>query len=99
MTFLAKLTWFLIGLLLFCFAILAVNQEAVALRFLAWQTPELSLFWWLLLAFVVGLLTGGASIGLMSVRHRLHERSLARQLAASQQEIGRLKTPTADTSH
>lgn len=99
MTLLARLAWILIGVLLFCFAVLAVNQEAVALRFLAWRTPEISLFWWLLLAFVAGLVVGGTSIGLVSIRHRLHERTLARQLAASQQELVRLKTPTADGSH
>lgn len=93
MGFLAKLTWFLIGLLVFCFAVLAVNQEAAALKFLVWRTPEISLFWWLLLAFVIGLIVGATSVALVSLKHRLNERSLARQLAASQQEIVRLKTP------
>jgi uncharacterized integral membrane protein len=93
--FLAKLTWFLIGLLVFCFAVLAVNQDSAALRFLVWRTPEISLFWWLLLAFVSGLVVGGASVGLVSIKHRLNERSLARQLASSQQELVRLKTPGA----
>lgn len=93
MTWLAKLVWFLIGLFLFCFAVLAVNQEMVALRFLVWRTPELSLFWWLLLAFVAGLVIGGASMGLVSLRHRMNARTLARQLAASQQEVVRLKSP------
>jgi uncharacterized integral membrane protein len=95
MAFLAKLAWFLIGLLLFCFAVLAVNQEAAALRFLVWRSPEISLFWWLLLAFVAGLLVGGITVWLASVKHRLNARSLARQLAASQQEVARLKTPSA----
>ena len=92
MGFLAKLAWFVIGLVVFCFAVLAVNQDQTALRFLVWQTPEISLFWWLLLAFAVGLTVGGVSIGLVSLKHRLNERALARQLAASQQEIERLKT-------
>jgi len=97
MNFLAKLTWFLIGLLVFCFAMLAVNQETAALRFLVWQSPEYSLFWWLLLAFVIGLVVGGTTVGLVSLRHRLNERSLARQLTASQQELLRLKTPPVST--
>jgi len=95
MGFLAKLIWFAIGLLVFCFAILAVNQDETALRFLVWSTAPVSLFWWLLLAFVLGLVVGGTSVALVSLKHRLHERSLGRQLAASQQELVKLKTPSA----
>lgn len=40
------------------FAIVAVNQEPVKLRFLIWETPEWSVFWWLLAAFVSGGLVG-----------------------------------------
>jgi len=91
MRFLTKLIWIILGLVLFCFAMLAVNQEHVALRFLVWETPEHSLFWWLLLAFVLGLLVGSVSVGIVALKHRLHERALGKQLARSQQETTRLK--------
>jgi uncharacterized integral membrane protein len=91
MGLLRKLTGIVVGLFLFCFAMLAVNQDHVAVRFLGWQTGEYSLFWWLLLAFVSGLLLGSISIGLVSLKHRRHERSLARQLLGSQAETSRLK--------
>lgn len=93
MSFLARLGWFLVGLVVFGFAVMAVNQEQTSLRFLVWETPSISLFWWLLLAFVAGLVVGGMTVGLVSLRHRLRARTLARQLAASEQEIARLKTP------
>ena len=94
MTFLARIAWFLVGLVVFSFAVLAVNQDQSALRFLVWQTPAISLFWWLLLAFVAGLLVGGATVGLISLKHRLRARTLARQLALSEQEVTRLKYPS-----
>jgi uncharacterized integral membrane protein len=93
MGYLSRLAWFCIGLLVFSFAVLAVNQEQIALRFLAWETPAASLFWWILLGFVTGLVVAGVSSGLVTLRHRRAERSLARQLAAAQQEIERLKPP------
>lgn len=89
---LARLLWFLIGLLVFCFAILAVNQDPASLRFLVWRSPEASLFWWLLAAFVLGLLVGGAAITLLSVRGRMRERTLSRELSAQQRELDRLKS-------
>jgi len=94
MTFLARIAWFLVGLVVFSFAVLAVNQDQAALRFLVWQTPAVSLFWWLLLAFVTGLVVGGTTVGLLSLKHRLRARTLARQLALAQQELTRLKPPT-----
>jgi len=92
---LSRIVWVLIGIAVFCFAILAVNQEHAALKFLVWQTPEISLFWWLLLAFVLGLVVGGTTVGLVSLKHRFHERALARELAEAQRELGRLKIPAA----
>ena len=89
---LVKFVWFLIGVLLFCLAILAVNQETAALRFLVWRTPELSLFWWLLAAFALGLIVGGTAISLLTLTGRVRERSLRRQLAAAERELERLKT-------
>jgi hypothetical protein len=41
------------------FAALSVNQYEMALNFAIWQTPfVLSMFWWLLAAFLIGLLVG-----------------------------------------
>ncbi|NBC22210.1 MAG: DUF1049 domain-containing protein, partial [Gammaproteobacteria bacterium] len=62
---LAKLFWAALAIVLFFFALLAVNQGQVALRFLSWETPELSVFWWLLVAFFLGALVTAAGFGLV----------------------------------
>lgn len=94
MKFLIRLCWVLLGVMLFCFALLAVNQTQVALRFLSWQTPEVSVFWWLLAAFVTGLLAGALGVGLSSLRLRLRQRSLGRELQASKGELQKLRALT-----
>jgi uncharacterized membrane protein YciS (DUF1049 family) len=84
---LGKLLWAAAAIVLFVFALLAVNQGSIALRFLNWQTPEISVFWWLLAAFVLGL--GCASLGysVAAIRSRLRERSLNRQLEEFRREL------------
>jgi len=62
------------------FGLLAVNQTPVSLRFLIWETPSVSLFWWLLLAFVFGLLVGSVSAVIGGMRRRARQR--AREQAA-----------------
>lgn len=83
---LTRLAALLVGIAIFAFALLAVNQSPVALKFLIWQTPVVSLYWWLLLAFVAGLLLGAASAGLSILRLRRRLRLLER--AAAQPGVG-----------
>ena len=83
---LTRLAALLVGIAIFAFALLAVNQSPVALKFLIWQTPVVSLYWWLLLAFVAGLLLGAASAGLSILRLRRRLRLLER--AAAQPSVG-----------
>ena len=89
---LAKLFWAVLAILLFCFALLAVNQGQVALRFLSWETPEVSVFWWLLLAFFLGVAVTSAGFGLVTLRLRLRQRSLGKQLEAADRELKALRT-------
>ncbi len=88
---LAKLFWAVLAILLFCFALLAVNQGQVALRFLSWQTPEVSVFWWLLLAFFLGAAVTAIGLGLVTLRLRMRQRSLGKQLEASDRELQALR--------
>jgi uncharacterized integral membrane protein len=77
---LVKLFWVVFAILLFVFAVLAVNQDAVALRLLSWRSPEISVFWWMLLSFTLGVVLAGIGFGLMSMRLRWrHRRELAAQ--------------------
>ncbi len=94
MKFLIRMCWVLLAVALFCFALLAVNQDQVTLRFLSWQTPEVSVFWWLLAAFLLGLILGSVAVGLGSLRLRLKQRSLGRELQASRGELQKLRALT-----
>jgi uncharacterized integral membrane protein len=58
------------------FAIVAVNQEPVKLRFLMWESPQWSVFWWLLVAFVTGGLIGHLLALLSTIPLRLENRRL-----------------------
>jgi uncharacterized membrane protein YciS (DUF1049 family) len=91
---LAKLFWAALAIVLFFFALLAVNQGQVALRFLSWETPELSVFWWLLVAFLLGALVTAAGFGLVTLRLRLRERRLGKELEASNRELEKLRDLT-----
>lgn len=59
---------------LFLFALIAVNQEEVSIRFLAWRTPEWSLFWWLLIAFSAGVAVGALALLPARIRSTLRQR-------------------------
>ncbi|MGA1372596.1 MAG: lipopolysaccharide assembly protein LapA domain-containing protein [Pseudomonadales bacterium] len=72
---------YLLALLVVLFGLLAVNQAPVALRLLIWESPAISLFWWLLLAFVVGMLVGGVSATVAGFRRRARQRVRAQSRA------------------
>ena len=65
---------------LFLLALLAVNQEQVSIRFLAWRTPEWSLFWWLLIAFLAGAAVGVLTLLPARARSALQTRRLRKEV-------------------
>lgn len=75
-------------LALFLLAVIAVNQEQVSIRFLAWRTPEWSLFWWLLIAFSAGVLIGALAMLPARTKSAWESRRLRKQIrqARSEQE-------------
>jgi uncharacterized integral membrane protein len=77
-------------------AVLAVvdNRSRVALHFLNWTTPEVSLYWWLVGAFALGVTVGWLGAGVQILRVRAGTRQLKRELSCSQAELERSKTPT-----
>jgi uncharacterized membrane protein YciS (DUF1049 family) len=95
MSWLSRLLWGALALAAFLFAALAVNQSPVSLRFMIWETPEVSVFWWLLLAFAAGLAVGLAGASLVSVRARFRQRALSRKLATSEKAVRQLQDPSA----
>lgn len=89
MGWLARLFWAVAAIVAFLFAALAVNQEAIALKFMVWQSPELSVFWWLLLAFGLGLALGLLGTAWATARLKLRNRRLNKQLNEAQAALGR----------
>ena len=71
---------------LFLFAVIAVNQEQVSIRFLNWRSPELSLYWWLLIAFLAGAAVGAAALLPGRARSALRNRRLRKALNESNQQ-------------
>ena len=65
---------------LFLFAVVAVNQEQVSIRFLTWRSPEWSLYWWLLIAFLAGAAVGAAALLPGRAKGALHIRRLRKAL-------------------
>ncbi len=91
MAWLIRLFWAALALLVFFFAALAVNQGHIALEFLIWRTPEISVFWWLLVAFALGLLIGITGLTLISMKQGLRNRRLTKQLGERDQELQKLR--------
>ena len=94
MNWLARLFWAVLAIILFFLAALAVNQDPVALHFLIWQTPQWSVFWWLLAAFGLGLLLGLLGITVLTTKLSLRNRKLTRQLGNAEQELHKVRNLT-----
>ena len=67
------------------------NRDHVALHFLAWTTPSISIYWWLVIAFALGVMVGWISAGVRVVRAVAGNRRLRRDLDRSQSELERAK--------
>jgi uncharacterized integral membrane protein len=87
-SWLKSLFFFCLLLLVFLFAALAVNQQQVALSFVSWQTPfTLSIFWWLLMALVLGIVLGWFYNLVRHLPLRMQVRKLKKALAAAEQAL------------
>ncbi len=91
MAWLIRLFWAALALLVFFFAALAVNQGHIALEFLIWRTPEISVFWWLLVAFALGMFTAISGFTLISMKQGLRNRRLTKQLDERDEELQKLR--------
>jgi hypothetical protein len=66
----------------------------VALRFLSWESPEVSVFWWLLLAFFLGAGVSAVGFALVTLRLRMQQRRGERELNAARKEVDKLRQLT-----
>ncbi len=92
MRWISRFFWLLFLLVVFLFTVLTVNQQEVSLEFLRWRTPELSVFWWLMIAFAIGLVLGFAVASVSTVKHLLRERKLSKTVDARDRELESLRT-------
>ncbi|MFT7652152.1 MAG: putative integral membrane protein [Limisphaerales bacterium] len=95
MKWLKTLVLILAMLLLGVGAALSQNQQEIHLAFAIWKTPfPLSVFWWLLAAFVIGVSFAVLTGLWASTKRRLELRKLRRELAQATAEIERLRDVT-----
>ncbi len=98
MNWLRNLVVLAAALIAFLGAALAVNQQQISLNFAIWETPfALSVFWWLLAAFALGLLFGLLNAIWVNVRHRLQNRKLRQSLAQANAELERLRSLSVES--
>lgn len=79
-------------------SVLAVidNRGVVALHFLSWATPEISIYWWLVGAFAIGVTVGWISAGVRVLRALSGNRRLRRDLDRSKTELERFKSESSN---
>ncbi len=96
MTLLKTLFFISVLILVFLFAALAVNQQQVALSFVGWQTPfTLSIFWWLFMALLLGILLGWLYNLVRHLPLRLQVRKLKKSLAVAEQALAEISSVAA----
>ena len=96
MTLLKTLFFISVLILVFIFAALAVNQQQVALSFVGWQTPfTLSIFWWLFMALLLGVLLGWLYNLVRHLPLRLQVRRLKKSLAVAEQALAETSSVAA----
>lgn len=93
MTFIKKLLVGVVALILFLLALLvaADNSNEVSLQFLEWQTWVWPISWWMLLAFVTGVLFGTVLNLVSNTRLRLDVRRANKAAAGRTRELDQAK--------
>ena len=89
MTFIKKLLLGLVAIVLFLLALLvaADNSNEVSLQFLEWQTWVWPISWWMLLAFVTGVIFGTVLNLVSNTRLRLDVRKANKAAAGRTREL------------
>ena len=94
MKWLKSLVLLVVVLLAFGLALLGStsNTEEVTLNFAVWETPRsLPIYWWLLIAFVIGITLGFVNAVWLNLKYRVEVRKLKQNLAQTTAEVERLR--------
>ena len=100
MGFIKKTSFLFIALVAFLVALLASadNSEEVALRFLEYESSVWPISWWMISAFVVGVVFGNLLNVVSNTRLRIEARSERKIAQGRTQDLDKSKTQTkADT--
>ncbi|MBT3624285.1 MAG: LapA family protein [Gammaproteobacteria bacterium] len=89
MGFIKKTLFLFIALVAFLVALLAAadNSAEVALRFLEYETPVWPISWWMISAFVVGVIFGNLLNVVSNTRLRMDARRARKTAAGRTQEL------------
>jgi uncharacterized integral membrane protein len=93
MNLLKKSVFWFVAVIVFLVALLAAadNSEEVALRFLSFETPVWPISWWMLLAFVVGVLFGNLLNLVSNTRLRMNARSASKTAEVRARELDQVR--------
>lgn len=90
MNWLKTLALIVTMLVFFVLALAAMvgNHQELPLRFASLETPvSLSVFWWLMLAFLLGLALGLLNGAWFNMKRRLENRSLRKELTQARAQV------------
>lgn len=100
MNLLKKWLFRLVLFVVFIAALVAAsdNSNEVPLRFLDYQTPVWPISWWMLTAFVIGVLFGSLLNTWSNTKLRLSARNANKQVEKSAIELDKSKAQSEDTA-
>ena len=99
MGFVKKALFLFIALVAFLVALLAAadNSAEVALRFLEYESPVWPIFWWMISAFVVGVVFGNLLNVVSNASLRMEFRRERKIAQGRTQDLDKLKAQTKAT--
>ena len=98
MRWLVRLIYLVILIFFGLFGTLLINQEAVSVKFINWQSPEYDLFWWLLGSVLLGIFIGWLMSSTWLLRSKLNERRERKEKNQVKNELEAAQTQIAEQS-
>lgn len=98
MNFIKRTVFILVALVAAAVALLAAadNSDEVALKFLEWQSPVWPISWWILTAFVIGVLFGTVLNLVSNTRLRMDVRKANKTAAGRTRELDQVKASSSE---
>jgi len=96
MIYIRKVLFFILATFIFIAALLAAadNSDAVSLRFLEWESPAWPVSWWMLMAFVIGVIFGSLLNLYSNTRLRMNARAASKTAESRTRELDEARANT-----